>query len=56
MAPADKLDGLLCIMNGSVFNEKAQEKNLITGLIRGLQFPRSEQQRCLNHFPVRSVL
>jgi hypothetical protein len=54
MASADEFDELLCIMNERVFNEKAQERNLITGLIerfccaiQHLHFPRSEQQRCL---------
>jgi hypothetical protein len=66
MASADQLDKLLCIMimNERVFNnEKVQEINMITGLIerfwcaiRHFHFLRSEQQRCLNHLPVRSVL
>jgi hypothetical protein len=48
MASADQLDELLCIMNEHAFNEKVQERNLITGLIerfwcaiQHLHFPRS---------------
>jgi hypothetical protein len=61
MTSADPLDELLLIKNERVFNEKARERILIESFgVRffAFAFPRarSEQQRCLNHLPIRPVL